>query len=311
MCLAMRVAVLVPVSVLAFSGCRSKDESVRIVVPQERDWPGFFVDGSWVAEHWEELTIVDARDVESYEQGHVHGAIHFSPEEVERHQTNGTVGLPSLPFYEDVMGEKGIGDEARLVIYGEAGEGGAVRLMWALDVYGHKRVALLVEGMEGWQEAGYPTDQVSRTLPPQAYRATLQTDRIASSMKVMEAMGQPQVGLLDLRSGSPHGKRIPSSVSLDFGKRIMEPASVAAMRELQNALGKATHQKERMLTYGNPGPRACFSYFALRDLGVEVSLYLGGWEEWSANANLPVELGGVHPIHQESDLETTPVVEAL
>ena len=91
----------------------------------------------------------------------------------------------------------------------------------------------------------------------------------------------------------------------------MEPASVGAMRELQNALGKATHQKERMLTYGNPGPRACFSYFALRDLGVEVSLYLGGWEEWSANTSLPVELGGVHPIHQESDLETTPVVEAL
>ncbi len=87
--------------------------------------------------------FLDARAVEDYEAEHIAGALWLGYESVEED-------------YEKVLGK--IPKDRLLVTYcSDVQCSSAIKLADALVALGHTRVVIMLEGLPGWTDAGYPT----------------------------------------------------------------------------------------------------------------------------------------------------------
>jgi len=88
--------------------------------------------------------FIDARHREDYDLEHVPGAIWLFAEDVDK-------------LYSEVLG--GVPKDMTLVTYCSDPQcGTAIKLADELVARGHARVFILLEGLPGWKEAGYPTE---------------------------------------------------------------------------------------------------------------------------------------------------------
>jgi thiosulfate/3-mercaptopyruvate sulfurtransferase len=46
---------------------------------------------------------------------------------------------------------------------------------------------------------------------------------------------------------------------------------------------------QHVITYCNRGKQSALTYFTLRHLGYDVSVYDGAWLEWANDQNMPIE----------------------
>ena len=184
-------------------------------------------------------------------------------------------------------------DTDLLVIYGEGGGHGSVRVAWVLDVHGHRRVAVMPDGMRGWRERGGAITSEPPGLSSSSYRARLDGEKVANKLSVLHAISDSRVGLLDVRRGqadpSERSRQIPSSRRLGLAERLMCPANLEDLRELQEALLTSVGAGESLIVYSDTGVRASLVGLALRDVGRAAIVYDGGWNEWASHPGLPTE----------------------
>jgi thiosulfate/3-mercaptopyruvate sulfurtransferase len=79
--------------------------------------------------------------------------------------------LPDAGAFESAARRAGIGQDALVVAYDEAGEGGAARLWWLLRHFGHDRVTVLDGGLRGWREDGGDLRGGPEQIEPGDFRA--------------------------------------------------------------------------------------------------------------------------------------------
>lgn len=276
------------------SSCGGEDEEALRPPNRGKDWPGYFVDSAWVARHADALRLVDVRPAEEYAEGHLEGALSLPLADWHEPLEGREQRMTSAAHLEEHLSRLGLSPSDRVVVYGRASGNGAARAAWILDAYGHEHVAVLADGIEGWGQAGGPVVTEAATTGPTRYRARLRGDRVANRLSVLHAISDPRIVLLDVRRGAGGGRerggRIPSSISFDLGESVMRPTSLASVRELQGTLKGFLRGGGRFVVYSDDGMRAALVSLALRELGAEVELYDGGWNEWAAHPNLPVEV---------------------
>lgn len=88
--------------------------------------------------------FIDSRHKEDYDLEHVSGAVSLFAEDVDK-------------LYSEVLG--GVPKDKTLITYCSDPQcGTAIKLADELASRGHTRVFILLEGLPGWKEAGYPTE---------------------------------------------------------------------------------------------------------------------------------------------------------
>lgn len=250
----------------------------------------------------EQLLLLDLRSPESYQAGHIPGAIHADYGEFV-HRAPPAMGLlPPMPHLSAVLSALGLRPEHHVVVYDEEGGGRAARVLWTLDVLGHRHCSLLNGGAPAWRRQGLSWSREATRARPSNYLARLDRPQaLADRHYILERLDSADLVLLDTRSPAEYrgedvraarGGHIPGAVNMDWtdnmdmehDRRLRDPSELAARLE---ALG-VTPDRE-VVVYCQTHHRSALSYFVLRLLGYpRVRGYPGAWSEWGNDPSLPV-----------------------
>jgi thiosulfate/3-mercaptopyruvate sulfurtransferase len=210
--------------------------------------------------------------------------------------------VPDTAALARTLGGLGIGPETWVVAYDDEGGGKAARLLWTLDLLGHRRGSLLNGGLFSWANEGHPLGE--RPGAPQATEFVPRYDGscTADADYIRARLDDPATVLVDARSAqefsgaqrfSARGGHIPGARNLDW-MEAMERSRNMRMRPAEQllpaleALG-VTPDKE-VITYCQTHHRSSFTYWMLRVLGYpRVRGYPGSWSDWGNRSDTPVE----------------------
>jgi thiosulfate/3-mercaptopyruvate sulfurtransferase len=262
---------------------------------------GPLVDAAWLAEHLDEVTVVDCRFVlgdpsggrEAYLAGHVPGARFLDLDtELSGQQGDGRHPLPGVGAFVTAARRAGIRDDQPVVAYDHGMAGGAARLWWLLRQLGKRDVAVLEGGIaawsgeleQGWQD-GASGDLTPAGSPPDGFGPA-----VVDATTLLDELGSERLLLLDARAPARFrgehepidavAGHIPGAVNLPFDAPIPD--------ELREEL--LDPERDVVASCGS-GVTACVLLLRLHALGREDGkLYAGSWSDWSARG-LPVETG--------------------
>ncbi|MBA2696387.1 MAG: sulfurtransferase [Actinobacteria bacterium] len=272
--------------------------------------PERLVSTEWLAEHLgaDGLVVLESdEDVLLYDTGHIPGSFKLDwhidlNDPITRDYVDGA-------RFAEVMGERGIGRDTTVVVYGDKNNWWAAYALWVLTLFGHPDVRLLDGGRTAWTEQGR---EMTRDVPEVAavdYPVVDRDDTRVRAFKddVLAHLGKP---LVDVRSpgefsgellhmpdypqeGAMRGGHIPGARSVPWGRAANDDGTFRSREQLE-----AIYQREQGLSpqddvvaYCRIGERSSHTWFVLTHLlGFEsVRNYDGSWTEWGNAVRVPVE----------------------
>ena len=248
---------------------------------------------------------------EGYEEAHIPGAVFFDTNWVEE---PGTWNLRPQAQLAPILAEVGLGRDSRALLYSRRSIA-AARLALLLLVVGVRRIGILDGGLGAWSQAGLPTE--SSPNSPAAHKAALaiafaRPDYLTDMAGLKGQVAEDGALLVDVRSRAEH---IGESSGYDFMRpRGRIPGSLWAgagedkdsMQAYQGPEGRAKALDEiarmwaergirpngPLIFYCGTGWRAAEAFLYAYLMGwSDISVYDGGWYEWSADPDNPIERG--------------------
>ena len=284
----------------------------------------YLVGTEWLAAHLESRDVVVlhvGRTDSAYWAGHIPGA-RFLPLSAVATTVRGIPNeFPPRGYLVATFRDLGVGDSARIVIYGDDPGLLAARAWVALDLLGQSgRTSILDGGLARWTAERRPTATDLIMSSPEAFTARWQGDRIVDATWVRAHLGDSSVMFVDARPSDqyagaepgcqpgptscteiPAERRghLPGAKSLFWMGALVsrEDPVLKPMHFLHEEFWKPTGADRpgvrTIVTYCRTGMQASHTYFVARYLGYpDVRLYDGSFIEWSAltpAADYPVE----------------------
>lgn len=275
--------------------------------------PGPLVSTEWLAEHQDEVLVIDVRndDTSYFESGHIMGAVQLDFRKARGLQTEEGVELDSMNLsaadFTALMQSVGL-DKGEPVVLTHRGRGAddvgyAAYVYWQLKYYGHDNVALLDGGTDRWiSEDREFWGEEEDTEPGHFEAGTPRGELLAETADVKRMVEDEAADILDARffsfyvgmdkrDGVPKAGHIPTATIFPFDSNLDADGGFRPTEQLATAAAAVGLSAERpVTTYCNSGHVSAISWFVLKELlGYrEVTLYDGSMQAW-AKHDLPTE----------------------
>ncbi|WP_299362514.1 sulfurtransferase [uncultured Paracoccus sp.] len=277
------------------------------------DLPGPLVSTDWLAEHQEEVLVLDVRndDASFLESGHIIGAIPLDFRKARGSEDEGGVTLDSMNLppeeFSALMQSVGLDQDEPVVLThrgrGPDDVGYAAYVYWQLKYYGHDNVALLDGGTDRWiaedrefwgeEEEPEPGDFVAAEADDAVHATTEDVKAMVDDpgQDVLDARFFSFYVGMDKRDTIPKAGHIPTAALFPFDGVFTADLTFRPTEQLDAAATAVGLAADRpVAAYCNTGHVSAISWFVLSELlGYQgASLYDGSMLAW-AKHDLPTE----------------------
>jgi thiosulfate/3-mercaptopyruvate sulfurtransferase len=262
-----------------------------------------FVDAAWLAAHRAEVVLADVRwyldgrsGAAAFAEGHLLGAVFVDLDRwlaAPADPRHGRHPLPDPEVFAQGMREAGVGDDATVVAYDDAGGLSGARLVWLLRATGH--AAALLDG--GLAAAGGPLEAGPVVPAPAPFTARpwpaerlAGIDELGSGVLLDARTRNRYAG--DFEPVDPRPGHIPGARNLPAAEMLGPDTRLLPVAELRGQVRAAgVGEDDAVIASCGSGVNACHTLLVLEALGLPPGrLYPGSYSQWS-NTDRPVESG--------------------
>jgi thiosulfate/3-mercaptopyruvate sulfurtransferase len=297
-----RRIVLAALSMTVFSLLRAQPN------PAPKLRPEMLVTTAWLAEHLQDSDLVVIcvdSTAEFYAKGHIPGARQIKLGEIAVTRDGIPNELPPAETLQRLFAAAGVGNNSRVVLYGERSNLFAARAYFTLDYLGiAEHAALLDGGIEKWTAEKRPLS--TEAVPVKSAALTIAPrPEILIDTAAMRHLTQKKPGTITLVDARPakefsgeqlsedvaEAGHIPGAKSLYWMDMLVsrENPVLRPETELRRMYTELSARADRpLVTYCRTGMQSSFDYFVAKYLGYEPSMYDASFYEWSKK-DLPAE----------------------
>jgi len=204
------------------------------------------------------------------------------------------VGTPQQ--FSAAMGELGVGDDSRVVLYDGNNMVWAARVWWMLRWIGFDRAALLDGGLGAWTTEDRPLSTEPANRPAQKLTPAPRPELIADRDDVLAAIDNNAVSIIDaLPEASYRGEmamydrpgHIPGASNIPAFALVDDSGHYLPLEELAAIFDG--DRNARTITYCGGGIAASSTAFIMSRLGyTDVAVYTASLQEWAADPANPM-----------------------
>jgi len=251
----------------------------------------------------DEIVIVDLSRAPVYSRNHIPGAAHLDYSKIIANRPPVMGLLPAESELGNVLSSIGISADSHVVAYDDEGGNKACRLLWTLDVVGHKHFSLLDGGLQAWINENHPVSNQSEDISPAEYHIKYKnTSASADKNYILSHLDDSSVTFVDARTPGEYegtdkrahrGGHIPGAINLEWARAIDQQRNLRLKSNselLSLFAGKGITPDNEIITYCQTHARSAHSYIVLKYLGYpRVKGYPGSWSEWGNDPDTPIE----------------------
>jgi thiosulfate/3-mercaptopyruvate sulfurtransferase len=240
---------------------------------------------------------------DSYDAGHIAGAVFFDINAIADPDTDLPHMLPGPDAFAEAAGRLGLDREATVVVYDAHGIYSAPRVWWTLRVMGYERVFVLDGGLKKWLAEGRQVDTAEPAAAPAAVAHAFAPELVADITGVTEVLASGGAQVVDARSAgrfrgeapepraSLRSGHMPGALNLPFNEVVNADGTLKSADELRAAFAHIDLGRPIITSCGS-GVTASVLALALARLGrFDVAVYDGSWTEWGGRSDTAVVTG--------------------
>lgn len=247
------------------------------------------------------LLILDTSKPDNYAQHHIPGALHIAPSSLQSGLKPAAGKLPNNEQLKALFSAIGLTDQHHVIAYDDEGGGWAGRLIWTLDVLGHKNYSYLNGGLPTWINEGYRCETEVTAATPCDYQVTIDRNPIAETEDIISSLGKTHFAIWDARSAAEYngtkvlaqrGGHIPGAINIDW-LELMDHSHHLRLKDLstiQQHLNRVGLNKDKhIVTHCQSHHRSGLSYLVMKLLNYpNIKAYHGSWGEWGNREDTPI-----------------------
>lgn len=247
------------------------------------------------------LLAVDLRPVEHGVEGYIPGSVHLDYNRLVRRLVYSEGLLPEVGDTRKLFSELGLKPWHFVVAYDDETGVEAARLLWTLEVAGHKNYALLDGGFAAWLNLNLPVSKVTIEPVRSDYAEFLPGPAVVNKDYILSAIARTDSCIVDTRSLEEYsgedlrahrGGHLPGAVHFEWTEAVDlfgtgKLRDRATLRTKLTALGIIPDKE--IILYCQSNRRCAHTFLVLKWLGYEnVKIYHGSWSEWGNDPHTPV-----------------------